>query len=80
MPSATKPFYSKGYLETITQAQVTVTDFSLLWLKRFTANMFSDRMPISVIINFKLFLSSLLALPSSPEDSLRQFSLERFSI
>jgi len=67
VPSATKLFYSKECLETISQAQVTVTDFSLLWLKCFTSNTFLDRMPISVIINLKLLLSSLLALASPPE-------------
>lgn len=67
MLSATKQFYSKECLETISQAQVTVTDFSLLWLKCFTSNTFLDRMPISVIINLKHLLSSLLVLASPPE-------------
>lgn len=80
MPSASKLFCSKGCLGTITCAQVTMTDFSLLQLKCFTSNLLLDRMPISAIINLKLMLSSLLVFASPPEDQVRQLSQERVSI
>lgn len=57
-----------------------MTDFSLLQLKCFASNIVLDRMPIYVIINFQLVLSSLLVFAGPPEDWVRQFTHERSSI